>query len=66
MSKKDCWILSDSLVGHEKQSMSLANKLNIDYKLIKTRHLYEYECCKNYIAYKKFMSPLRNFMGRRK
>ena len=35
MSKKDCWILSDSLVGHEKQSMSLANKLNIDYKLIK-------------------------------
>ena len=31
MSKKDCWILSDSLVGHEKQSMSLANKLNIVY-----------------------------------
>ena len=35
MSKKNCWILSDNLVGHEKQSISLAEKLNINYKLIK-------------------------------
>ena len=37
MSKKNCWILSDNLVGHEKQSISLAEKLNINYKLIKIK-----------------------------
>ena len=37
MSKKSCWILSDNLVGHEKQSISLAEKLNINYKLIKIK-----------------------------
>ena len=39
MSKKDCWILSDNLIGHEKQSISLAEKLDINYKLIKTEKL---------------------------
>ena len=37
MSKKSCWILSDNLIGHEKQSISLAEKLNINYKLIKIK-----------------------------
>tara|TARA_B100001964_G_scaffold217428_1_gene257468 strand:+ start:284 stop:1219 length:936 start_codon:yes stop_codon:yes gene_type:complete len=37
VSKKNCWILSDNLVGHEKQSISLAEKLNINYKLIKIK-----------------------------
>ena len=37
MSKKNCWILSDNLIGHEKQSISLAEKLNINYKLIKIK-----------------------------
>ena len=39
MSKKDCWILSDNLIGHEKQSVSLAEKLNINYKLIKIKKI---------------------------
>ena len=39
MSKKNCWILSDNLVGHEKQSISLAEKLNINYKLIKIKKI---------------------------
>ena len=39
MSKKSCWILSDNLIGHEKQSVSLAEKLNINYKIIKTKKL---------------------------
>ena len=39
MSKKSCWILSDNLVGHEKQSISLAEKLNINYKLIKIKKI---------------------------
>ena len=39
MSKKSCWILSDNLIGHEKQSISLAEKLNINYKLIKMREI---------------------------
>ena len=39
MSKKNCWILSDNLIGHEKQSISLAEKLNTDYKIIKTKKL---------------------------
>ena len=39
MSKKSCWILSDNLIGHEKQSISLAEKLNINYKLIKIKKI---------------------------
>ena len=39
MSKKSCWVLSDNLIGHEKQSISLAEKLNINYKIIKTEKL---------------------------
>ena len=39
MSKKSCWILSDNLIGHEKQSVSLAEKLNINYRIIKTKKL---------------------------
>jgi len=39
VSKKSCWILSDNLVGHEKQSISLAEKLNINYKLIKIKKI---------------------------
>ena len=39
MSKKNCWILSDNLIGHEKQSISLAEKLNTNYKIIKTKKL---------------------------
>ena len=39
MSKKNCWILSDNLIGHEKQSISLAEKLNINYKLIKIKKI---------------------------
>jgi len=39
VSKKNCWILSDNLVGHEKQSISLAEKLNINYKLIKIKKI---------------------------
>ena len=39
MSKKNCWILSDNLTGHEKQSISLAEKLNVNYKIIKTQKL---------------------------
>ena len=39
MSKKNCWILSDNLIGHEKQSISLAEKLNTNYKIIKTEKL---------------------------
>jgi len=39
VSKKDCWILSDNLIGHEKQSVSLAEKLNINYKLIKIKKI---------------------------
>tara|TARA_Y100000590_G_C15715443_1_gene1011727 strand:- start:797 stop:1729 length:933 start_codon:yes stop_codon:yes gene_type:complete len=39
MYKKDCWILTDSLTGHEKQSISLAEKLNINFKIIKTKKL---------------------------
>ena len=39
MSKKDCWILSDNLAGHEKQSISLAEKLNINYRLIKIKKI---------------------------
>ena len=39
MFKKNCWILSDNLIGHEKQSISLAEKLNINYKIIKTKKL---------------------------
>ena len=39
MSKKSCWILSDNLIGHEKQSVSLAEKLNINYKLIKIKKI---------------------------
>ena len=39
MFKKNCWILSDNLIGHEKQSISLAEKLNITYKIIKTKKL---------------------------
>ena len=39
MSKKNCWILSDNLTGHEKQSISLAEKLNFNYKIIKTQKL---------------------------
>ena len=38
MSKKSCWVLSDNLIGHEKQSISLAEKLNINYKIIKTEN----------------------------
>ena len=39
MSKKNCWVLSDNLIGHEKQSISLAEKLNTNYKIIKTKKL---------------------------
>ena len=39
MSKKNCWIISDGLIGHEKQSISLAEKLKIDYKIIKIKKL---------------------------
>ena len=39
MSKKNCWILSDNLTVHEKQSISLAEKLNINYKLIKIKKI---------------------------
>ena len=39
MSKKSCWILSDNLIGHEKQSISLAEKLNFNYKIIKIEKL---------------------------
>ena len=39
MSKKNCWIISDGLLGHEKQSISLAEKLNIKYKIIKIEKL---------------------------
>ena len=39
MFKKNCWILSDNLIGHEKQSISLAEKLNINYKIIKIKKL---------------------------
>ena len=39
MFKRNCWILSDNLIGHEKQSISLAEKLNITYKIIKTKKL---------------------------
>jgi len=39
VSKKNCWILSDNLIGHEKQSISLAEKLNINYKLIKIKKI---------------------------
>ena len=39
MSKKNCWIISDGLVGHEKQSISLAKGLNINYKIIKIKKL---------------------------
>ena len=43
MSKDNCWILSDNLIGHEKQSISLAEKLNINYKIIKTKKLNFFE-----------------------
>ena len=39
MFKRNCWILSDNLIGHEKQSISLAEKLNINYKIIKIKKL---------------------------
>tara|TARA_B100000029_G_scaffold138029_1_gene132949 strand:+ start:1488 stop:2420 length:933 start_codon:yes stop_codon:yes gene_type:complete len=39
VSKKNCWIISDGLVGHEKQSISLAKGLNINYKIIKIKKL---------------------------
>ena len=39
MSKINCWILSDKLIGHEKQSISLADSLNINYKIIKINKL---------------------------
>ena len=37
MFKRNCWILSDNLIGHEKQSISLAEKLNTNYRLIKIK-----------------------------
>ena len=43
MSKDNCWILSDNLIGHEKQSISLAEKININYKIIKTKKLNFFE-----------------------
>ena len=37
LDRKSCWIISDNLIGHENQSISLAAKLQLRYKIKKTR-----------------------------
>ena len=37
--KKNCWIISDNIIGHENQSISLADKLNLKYKIKKIKRL---------------------------
>ena len=37
--KKDCWIISDNIIGHENQSIALADKLNLKYLIKKIKRL---------------------------
>ena len=39
MVKKSCWVISDNIIGHENQSISLADKLKLQYKIKKIKRL---------------------------
>ena len=39
MVKKGCWVISDNIIGHENQSISLADKLKLQYKIKKIKRL---------------------------